>query len=74
MRVSYGISPPRLSDCSIFKNIFQSYCKCTPLTLQYLVADEKEFVRYPACDYEQCQLPDKLNDIRITENIKIILV
>uniref|UniRef100_A0A915N965 Amiloride-sensitive sodium channel n=1 Tax=Meloidogyne javanica TaxID=6303 RepID=A0A915N965_MELJA len=42
--------------------MIRSYCKCTPLTLQYLVADEKEFVKYPACDYEQCQLPDNVTN------------
>uniref|UniRef100_A0A1I8BCI2 Amiloride-sensitive sodium channel subunit alpha n=1 Tax=Meloidogyne hapla TaxID=6305 RepID=A0A1I8BCI2_MELHA len=43
-------------------NMIRNYCKCTPLTLQYLVTDEKELTKFPACDYEKCQLPENVTN------------
>ncbi|KAF7639409.1 hypothetical protein Mgra_00001081 [Meloidogyne graminicola] len=44
--------------------IIRNYCKCTPLTLQYLVLDSKELEKFPSCDYEKCQLPENLNNTK----------
>src|SRR4051812_11369911 len=33
-------------------------CHCTPMTLGYL-SDESDLERYPYCDYEKCEIPNK---------------
>uniref|UniRef100_A0A158R594 Amiloride-sensitive sodium channel n=1 Tax=Syphacia muris TaxID=451379 RepID=A0A158R594_9BILA len=34
--------------------LIRSVCKCTALSLSYLVTDEAEFKQYPLCNYTQC--------------------